>query len=63
MARVASAKPDGSTLYATTPTYVFTSLMSKPQSTFRDLEPTLLGRVEELIDFVTEPPSTRPAGR
>lgn len=39
MARVASAKPDGGTLYATTPTYVFTSLMSKPQSTFRDLEP------------------------
>lgn len=39
MARVASAKPDGSVLYATTPTYVFTSLMSKPQSTFRDLEP------------------------
>lgn len=24
-------------------------------STFRDLEPSLLGRVEELIDFVTEP--------
>ena len=39
MARVASAKPDGSTFYATTPTYVFTSLMSKPPSTFRDLEP------------------------
>ena len=39
MARVASAKPDGSVLYATTPTYVFTSLMSKPPSTFRDLEP------------------------
>lgn len=26
-------------------------------TTFRDLEPSLLGRVEELIDFVTEPPS------
>lgn len=39
MARTASAKPDGSVLYATTPTYVFTSLMSKPPSTFRDLEP------------------------
>ncbi|MDR2996507.1 MAG: DUF3097 family protein, partial [Microbacterium sp.] len=23
-------------------------------STYRDLEPSLLGRVEELIDFVTE---------
>ncbi len=39
MSRVASAKPDGSIFYATTPTYVFTSQMSKPQSTFRDLEP------------------------
>ena len=27
-------------------------------TTFRDLEPTLLGRVEELIDFVTEPAAT-----
>lgn len=25
-------------------------------TTYRDLEPSLLGRVEELIDFVTEPP-------
>ncbi|MGO2050855.1 MAG: DUF3097 family protein, partial [Microbacterium sp.] len=24
-------------------------------TTYRDLEPALLGRVEELIDFVTEP--------
>ncbi|RFU85168.1 DUF3097 domain-containing protein [Streptomyces triticagri] len=29
--------------------------------TFRDLEPELLGRVEELIDFVTAPPSS-PSG-
>lgn len=39
MARVAGSKPDGSILYATTPTYVFTSMMSKPSSTYRDLEP------------------------
>lgn len=31
-------------------------------TTFRDLEPALLGRVEELIDFVTEPGATG-AGR
>lgn len=28
-------------------------------TTYRDLEPALLGRVEELIDFVTAPPSDR----
>jgi putative tricarboxylic transport membrane protein len=39
MARLASAKPDGSVFYATTPTYIYTSLMSKPQNTYRDLEP------------------------
>jgi hypothetical protein len=31
-------------------------------SSYKDLEPPLLGRVEELIDFVTEPPGT-PAPR
>ncbi|MCJ1713132.1 DUF3097 domain-containing protein [Curtobacterium sp. VKM Ac-2922] len=31
--------------------------------TFADLEPELLGRVEELIDFVTEPIQERPARR
>jgi len=39
VARVAAAKPDGSMLYATTPTYVLTSLLSKPTKTYRDLEP------------------------
>lgn len=39
MARVAGAKPDGSMLYATTPTYILTSLLSKPSRTYRDLEP------------------------
>ena len=39
VARVAAAKPDGSMLYATTPTYVLTSLLSKPSKTYHDLEP------------------------
>ncbi len=39
MSRLATAKPDGSTFYATTPTYVFTSLLSKPPHTFRDVQP------------------------
>ena len=34
MARVASGPADGSVFYATTPTYIYTSLMSKPQSTY-----------------------------
>jgi len=30
VARVATARPDGSVLYATTPTYILTSLLSRP---------------------------------
>lgn len=39
MSFVASSKPDGATFYGTTPTYVYTSLLSKPQATYQDLEP------------------------
>jgi tripartite-type tricarboxylate transporter receptor subunit TctC len=39
MARVAAARPDGSVLYASTPTYIMTSLLSRPGNTYRDLEP------------------------
>jgi tripartite-type tricarboxylate transporter receptor subunit TctC len=39
VSRVAAAKPDGSMLYASTPTYVLTSLMSRPPKTYKDLEP------------------------
>jgi tripartite-type tricarboxylate transporter receptor subunit TctC len=39
MARVAAAEADGSVFYATTPTYIYTSLMSKPPSTFKDMQP------------------------
>ena len=39
MATVARARPDGGLLYATTPTFVYTSLLSRVPASFRDLEP------------------------
>jgi putative tricarboxylic transport membrane protein len=39
VARVSAARPDGSMFYATSPTYILTSLLSRPARTFRDLEP------------------------
>jgi putative tricarboxylic transport membrane protein len=39
ISRLAGAKPDGSVFYATTPTYIFTSLLSKPQHTYKDVQP------------------------
>jgi putative tricarboxylic transport membrane protein len=41
MSRVAAARPDGSVLYASTPTYIMTSLLSRPGNTYRDLEPVV----------------------
>ena len=42
MTKVATAKPDGSIFYAITPTYVFTSLLSKPPHTYKDLLPVAI---------------------
>ena len=39
MATLARARPDGGTFYATTPTFIYTSLMSKVPASYRDLEP------------------------
>lgn len=39
MSKLATSKPDGSIFYAITPTYIYTSLLSKPQHTYRDLQP------------------------
>ena len=39
MAALGGAKPDGAMLYATTPTFIYTSLLSKPSVSYRDLEP------------------------
>lgn len=41
MAVVSAAKPDGGTFYGTTPTYIYTSLLSKPQASYKDLEPVI----------------------
>lgn len=39
MAMLARARPDGSEFYATTPTFIYTSLLSTPAATYHDLEP------------------------
>ena len=39
MALLSRARPDGGMFYATTPTYVYTSLLSTPAATYRDVEP------------------------
>ncbi len=39
MAAIAKAKPDGGSFYATTPTFVYTSLLSRPSANYKDLEP------------------------
>jgi putative tricarboxylic transport membrane protein len=39
MAMLARAKPDGGMFYATTPTYIYTSLLSSPAATYKDVEP------------------------
>jgi tripartite-type tricarboxylate transporter receptor subunit TctC len=39
LSRLATSRPDGSVFYATTPTYIYTSLLSRPPHTFRDVQP------------------------
>jgi putative tricarboxylic transport membrane protein len=39
MAAVASARPDGTLVYAATPTFIYTSLLSDPSARYTDLEP------------------------
>ncbi len=47
MADLAQAPADGSRFYATTPTFIYTSLLSNPEYTYRDLEP--------LVNFFIDP--------
>jgi tripartite-type tricarboxylate transporter receptor subunit TctC len=42
MAMVARAKPDGATFYVTTPTYIQTTLLSKPDVGYTALEPVAI---------------------
>ncbi len=46
VSRVATAEPDGSVFYVTSPTYVLTSLLSQPRYGYSDLEP--------LVNFFTD---------
>lgn len=39
IAELARATPDGSKFYATTPTFIYTSLLSQPAYTYQDIEP------------------------
>src|SRR6185295_7269757 len=39
MSALKVARPDGGMFYATTPTFIYTSLMSRPAATYKDLEP------------------------
>jgi putative tricarboxylic transport membrane protein len=41
IARVASSPADGSVIYASTPTYILTSLLSNPSKTYKDLDPMI----------------------
>ncbi len=47
MADLATAAPDGSRFYATTPTFIYTSLLSDPEYTYDDLLP--------LVNFFIDP--------
>lgn len=41
MAKLATSKPDGSIFYATTPTYIYTSLLSQPEYKYDSLQPVV----------------------
>ncbi|MBI2186957.1 MAG: tripartite tricarboxylate transporter substrate binding protein [Acidobacteria bacterium] len=41
MAAVAHARPEGALFYATTPTFIYTSLLSDPSARYTDLEPVV----------------------
>ena len=47
MAQLAQAPADGSMFYATTPTFIYTSLLSDPEYKYTDLEP--------LVNFFIDP--------
>ncbi|MBN9672075.1 Bug family tripartite tricarboxylate transporter substrate binding protein [Roseibium aggregatum] len=47
MADLANAPADGSRFYATTPTFIYTSLLSQPEYTYEDVLP--------LVNFFTDP--------
>ena len=59
MAVLASAKPDGGMFYATTPTFIYTSLMSRPSATYQDLEPLVNMFYDPEVLFTAADSNTR----
>ena len=51
MAALAQAPADGSIFYATTPTYIFTSLLSEPEYKWSDLDPLVNVFIDEEVLF------------
>jgi putative tricarboxylic transport membrane protein len=62
MALLAKSPPDGGRLYATTPTFVYTSLLSKPPATYRDLEPLVNVFFDPEVLYTAEPRVARTSG-
>ena len=57
VAHVAAAKPDGATFYGTTPTYIQTTLLSKPQVGYDGLDPIAIVFLDpEVLYTRTESP-------
>lgn len=52
MAFLAGSETDGSVLYGTTPTFINTSLLSKPEKTYQDLQPVTNIFLDPQIVFV-----------
>jgi len=52
MAHLAASPADGSIFYGTTPTFINTSLLSKPEATYRDLEPVVNVFLDPQIVYV-----------
>ncbi len=52
MAHLAAAPADGAMFYGTTPTFINTSLLSKPDVTFRDLDPVVNVFLDPQIVYV-----------
>lgn len=52
MAHLAASPADGSIFYGTTPTFINTSLLSKPEVTFRDLDPVVNVFLDPQIVYV-----------
>lgn len=51
MAALAPAPADGSTFYGSTPTYINTSLLSKPEYTWKDLEPVVCVFLDPMVAY------------